>query len=58
MLIYGAFLMIICHLAFALALPALKGSIAGPIVAFTSIVLLGISFSLVPAALWPSVPNW
>ena len=55
MLIYGAFLMIICHLAFALALPALKGSIAGPIVAFTSIVLLGISFSLVPAALWPSV---
>ena len=57
MLIYGAFLMIICHLAFALALPALKGSIAGPIVAFTSIVLLGISFSLVPAALWPSVPK-
>ena len=56
MLIYGAFLMIICHLAFALALPALKGSIAGPIVAFTSIVLLGISF-LVPAALWPSVPK-
>ena len=35
----------------------LKGSIAGPIVAFTSIVLLGISFSLVPAALWPSVPK-
>ena len=27
MLIYGAFLMIICHLAFALALPALKGKI-------------------------------
>ena len=41
----------------ALASRTLKGSIAGPIVAFTSIVLLGISFSLVPAALWPSVPK-
>lgn len=57
MLIFGALLMIICHLTFALALPALKGSIMGPIVAFTAIVLLGISFSLVPAALWPSVPK-
>lgn len=57
MLIFGALLMIICHLTFALALPALKGSIVGPIVAFTAIVLLGISFSLVPAALWPSVPK-
>lgn len=57
MLIYGALLMIICHLTFALALPLLKGSIAGPIVAFAAIILLGISFSLVPAALWPSVPK-
>lgn len=57
MLIFGALLMILCHLTFALALPALKGSIVGPIVAFTAIVLLGISFSLVPAALWPSVPK-
>lgn len=57
MLIFGALLMIICHLTFALALPALKGSMAGPIIAFTAIILLGISFSLVPAALWPSVPK-
>lgn len=57
MLIFGALLMIICHLTFALALPALKGSIIGPIVAFTAIILLGISFSLVPASLWPSVPK-
>ncbi len=57
MLIFGAILMVACHLVFALALPALKGSIVGPIVAFTAIVLLGISFSLVPASLWPSVPK-
>lgn len=49
--------MIICHLTFALALPVLKGSMAGPVIAFTAIILLGISFSLVPAALWPSVPK-
>ena len=57
MLIFGAILMIVCHLTFALGLPMLKGSILGPIVAFTAIVLLGISFSLVPASLWPSVPK-
>lgn len=57
MLIFGALLMIACHLTFALVLPAVKGSIAGPIIAFTAIVFLGISFSLVPAALWPSVPK-
>lgn len=57
MLIFGAILMIACHLTFALALPALKGSIMGPIIAFTAIVFLGISFSLVPASLWPSVPK-
>ena len=57
MLIFGALLMIICHLTFALALPVLKGSMAGPVIAFTAIILLGISFSLVPAALWPSVPK-
>lgn len=31
--------------------------VAGIIVAFLAIVLLGISFSLVPASLWPSVPK-
>ena len=50
MLICGAVLMIICHLTFALV-PLTKP------VAYTAIVLLGISFSLGPAALWPSVPK-
>ncbi|MDE6298788.1 MAG: MFS transporter, partial [Muribaculaceae bacterium] len=53
MLIFGAILMIICHLTFALVLPATKSEV----IAYTAIVLLGISFSLVPASLWPSVPK-
>lgn len=53
MLIFGALLMIICHLSFALLLPATQSSI----IAYLGIILLGISFSLVPAALWPSVPK-
>lgn len=53
MLILGAILMIICHLSFALLLPATKSTL----VAYAGIILLGISFSLVPAALWPSVPK-
>ncbi len=58
MLIFGALLLIICHVVFALVLPALKGAgLVGPIVAFFAIILLGISFSLVPASLWPSVPK-
>ncbi len=50
MLILGAILMVGCHLIFALV-PLT------PIVAYIAIILLGISFSLVPAALWPSVPK-
>ncbi|NCC08952.1 MAG: MFS transporter [Bacteroidia bacterium] len=53
MLILGALLMIGCHLSFALLLPMTKS----PIVAYVGIVFLGISFSLVPASLWPSVPK-
>jgi len=53
MLILGAILMIVCHLTFALVLPAMPSEA----IAFTAIVILGISFSLVPAALWPSVPK-
>ena len=53
MLIYGALLMILCHLTFAFILPATKSVV----VAVIGIVLLGISFSLVPASLWPSVPK-
>lgn len=53
MLIGGAVLMIICHLTFALVLPAFPS--VG--LAFAAIVVLGVSFSLVPASLWPSVPK-
>ncbi len=50
MLIVGALLMFGCHLIFALV-PLT------PFITYTAIILLGVSFSLVPAALWPSVPK-
>ena len=50
MLMIGAILMFICHMTFALV-PLT------PAIAFSAIILLGLSFSLVPAALWPSVPK-
>ena len=53
MLIWGAVLLVVCHLAFAFALPATHSSV----LAYATIVILGISFALVPAALWPSVPK-
>lgn len=58
MLMIGSLLLIICHLTFAFILPMFKGSAAGgTIVAYVTILVLGSSFSLVPAALWPSVPK-
>lgn len=58
MLVLGSVLLIACHLTFAFVLPAFKGNAAGgAIVAYTTILILGASFSLVPAALWPSVPK-
>lgn len=53
MLILGALLVIVCHLIFALT----PDSMFSKPIAFGAIILLGISFSLVPAALWPSVPK-
>ena len=53
MLILGAILMIVCHLTFAFIVPATKSDV----ITYSAIVVLGISFSLVPAALWPSVPK-
>ena len=53
MLILGALLMIVCHLIFALVLPKFPNLL----LAYSAIVVLGVSFSLVPAALWPSVPK-
>ena len=58
MLVLGSLLLIICHLTFAYILPLFKGStIAGFVMAYITILVLGSSFSLVPAALWPSVPK-
>ena len=58
MLVLGSLLLIICHLTFAYVLPLFKGStVAGFVMAYITILVLGSSFSLVPAALWPSVPK-
>ena len=53
MLILGAILMIACHLVFAFVVPATQSVV----ITLTAVIVLGISFSLVPAALWPSVPK-
>ena len=58
MLMIGSLLLIVCHLTFAFIQPMTKGSaVGGVIVAYVTILVLGASFSLVPAALWPSVPK-
>lgn len=58
MLILGSLLLIACHLTFAFVLPMFKESpVGGIIVAYMTILVLGASFSLVPASLWPSVPK-
>lgn len=58
MLVIGSLLLIACHLTFAFILPTLKGNaVGGVILAYVTILVLGASFSLVPASLWPSVPK-
>ena len=58
MLMLGSILLVICHLTFAFILPMFKGNaVGGTVVAYVTILVLGASFSLVPAALWPSVPK-
>ena len=58
MLLLGSALLIVCHLTFAFILPMFKGNaVGGVVVAYVTILVLGASFSLVPAALWPSVPK-
>jgi len=58
MLVVGSVLLIICHLTFAFILPLFKDSaIGGIVIAYLTILVLGASFSLVPASLWPSVPK-
>ena len=58
MLILGSLLLIFCHLTFAFVLPLFKDSAVGGVaIAYITILVLGSSFSLVPASLWPSVPK-
>ncbi|MCR5242354.1 MAG: MFS transporter [Prevotella sp.] len=58
MLVLGSLLLIGCHLTFAFVLPLFKGSAVGGVaIAYLTILVLGASFSLVPASLWPSVPK-
>lgn len=53
MLMWGALLLICCHLIFAFIVPATSSAL----IAYVTIVVLGVSFALVPASLWPSVPK-
>ena len=58
MLILGSLLLIFCHLTFAFVLPLFENSAVGGVaIAYITILVLGSSFSLVPASLWPSVPK-
>ncbi|MCH5309726.1 MAG: MFS transporter [Prevotella sp.] len=58
MLILGSVLLIACHLTFAFVLPLFKtNAVASICIAYATILVLGASFSLVPASLWPSVPK-
>lgn len=53
MMIYGAALLVVSHLVFALV-PNESFSVA---MAIGTIVILGTAFSLVPASMWPSIPK-
>ncbi|MCL2041777.1 MAG: MFS transporter [Bacteroidales bacterium] len=69
MLILGSVFLIVCHLTFAFILPMFRPAVSetgeilgaaskgGVVLALTTILILGASFSLVPASLWPSVPK-
>ncbi len=59
MLMLGSILLVVCHLTFAFILPGVSAAspAGGVVVAYATILVLGASFSLVPAALWPSVPK-
>ncbi|HPE87520.1 MAG: MFS transporter [Bacteroidales bacterium] len=53
MMLYGAILLTVSHLIFALV-PA---DVFSPFIAYATIVILGLAFSLVPASMWPSIPK-
>ena len=53
MMMVGAVIMVICHSIFAFVLPVYPSKV----LALCTILVLGVSFSLVPASMWPSVPK-
>ena len=53
MMMIGAVIMVICHSVFAFVLPIFPSKA----LALCTILVLGVSFSLVPASMWPSVPK-
>ncbi len=53
MMMIGALIMIVCHCVFAFVLPLYPSKT----LALVTILVLGVSFSLVPASMWPSVPK-
>lgn len=53
MMLLGAVIMIACHSVFAFVLPVYPSKM----LALVTILVLGVSFSLVPASMWPSVPK-
>lgn len=53
MMLLGAIIMIACHSTFAFILPIYPSKT----LAMVTILILGVSFSLVPASMWPSVPK-
>lgn len=58
MLMIGSMLLVLCHLTFAFVLPEFRdNAVGGVVIAYLTILVLGASFSLVPASLWPSVPK-
>lgn len=53
LMMLGALIMICCHCVFAFVLPVAPSKT----LALVTILVLGVSFSLVPASMWPSVPK-
>ncbi|MBV5348668.1 MFS transporter [bacterium] len=53
MMLYGAILLVVSHLIFALV----PNENFSYILALSTIVILGTAFSLVPASMWPSLPK-
>lgn len=53
LMLYGSILLTVSHLIFALV----PNEAFTPLVAYATIVILGLAFSLVPASMWPSIPK-